>query len=369
VATVLLALHDAGGTVPPMQAIAAELVRRGHEVGVLGQPSVRDRMEAVGATFHPFSTLPDYDHTRPFEDQLELIGPATVGREVGIDLLAHEVDVYVVDCNLAGALSAAESSGTPTIALLHSLRRTYVDIWFGELWPLLAPGITETREHFGLDPVDSWSELFARQARQWSVVPPAFDVDPTPPPANHVHLGWTVPHAEALQLPAAGARPIVLASFSTTAMSDREQIQATLDGLGALSVRGIATIADRVGHHDLRVPGNVDVRDVVPHAALMPSVDVVVTHAGLGTVAVALSHGVPLACMPIERDQPHNASLISELGAGAIVKHPTAGEVAVTVQRILDNAEYRAAAESLRGNDGAIVAADDVERLVANDHA
>jgi UDP:flavonoid glycosyltransferase YjiC (YdhE family) len=368
VARVLLTLHDAGGTVPPMQAIAAELIDRGHDVTVLGQPSVRERMESVGAAFHAFSQLPDYDHTRTFEQQLELIVPAMVGREVGHDLLRIPADVHVVDCNLAGALSAAESSGTPTVALLHSMRRTYVDIWFGELWPLLAKGINESRAHFGLDAVGSWSELFAGQARQWSVVPRAFDIDGSPPAANHRHLGWTVPYAPPEQV-TTGGRAIVLASFSTTAMQDREQIQATLDGLGALSVRGIATIANRVGHHDLRVPGNVDVRDVVPHAALMPSVDVVVTHAGLGTVAVALSHGVPIACMPIERDQPHNAACIAELGAGAIVRHPTAGEVAVTVQRILDNAEYRAAAGRLSGNTGAKAAADDLDALVASGHA
>lgn len=362
----LLALHDAGGTVPPMQAIAGELAGRGHDVVVLGQPSVRERMEAAGATFEPFSTLPDYDHTKGFEEQLELVGPAMVGHEVGEDLLRLDADACLVDCNLAGALSAAETTGTPSAVLLHSVLRTYVDIWFGELWPLLAPGIAETRTRFGLDQVSSWHDLFARHDRAYSVVPEAFDA-PTAPLANLVHVGWTVPGAPPEPVPR--GRPVVLLSLSTTAMGDRELIQATLDGLGALNVRGIATIVDRVGHRELRVPGNVSVRDMVPHAALLPSVDVVVTHAGLGTVAAALSHGVPLVCTPIERDQPLNGTRVADLGAGIVVEQPTAANIVLAVQRVLDHDEFRTAAQSVAGNRGAVAAADDLEELLAGTRA
>src|SRR6187401_822986 len=103
---VLITLHDAGGTVPPVIALVEALVARGHDATVLGQPSVRARAEVAGATFEPLSSLGDYDHRRPIEEQLELVGPAIVGRGVGDDLVraAADADVLVVDANLAGAL-------------------------------------------------------------------------------------------------------------------------------------------------------------------------------------------------------------------------------------------------------------------------
>jgi UDP:flavonoid glycosyltransferase YjiC (YdhE family) len=48
----------------------------------------------------------------------------------------------------------------------------------------------------------------------------------------------------------------------------------------------------------------------------MPQASAVVTHAGLGTVAAALSAGVPLVCVPAGRDQGENAVRVVEAGAG-----------------------------------------------------
>lgn len=39
---------DAGGTLPPMMGVAAELVRRGHEVLVLADPTAADVVRAAG---------------------------------------------------------------------------------------------------------------------------------------------------------------------------------------------------------------------------------------------------------------------------------------------------------------------------------
>lgn len=362
----LLVLHDAGGTVPPMVAIADELVGRGHEVVVLGQPCIEPRAVAAGATFEAFRSLDDYDHSVPLEEQLDRSLAAIVGTGVGDDLLAaverHSIDAVVVDCNLAGAAAAAESCAVPSAVLLHSLHRTYVDVWFGELWPLLAAGINDARAHFGLAPVGSWTELFAVHERAYSVVPEAFDA-PTIPLANLRYLGWTVPKAPTASVPS--GRPVILVSLSTTRMSDHDLIQAALDGLGMLSVRGIATIADRVGHGRMTVPANVSVHEAVPHAALLPNIAAVVTHAGLGTVAASLSHGVPLVCTPIDRDQPLNAQRVVALGAGVLVDRPTGADIAVAVQRVIDNSEYRAAAEAIAGTSGAEAAADDLELLVS----
>ena len=86
------------------------------------------------------------------------------GRGPGDDLrsviAARGADAVIVDCNLAGAAAAAEASGCRSAILLHSMYKTYVDTWFGELWPYLASAINDTRAVFGLDARESWTDIF-----------------------------------------------------------------------------------------------------------------------------------------------------------------------------------------------------------------
>jgi UDP:flavonoid glycosyltransferase YjiC (YdhE family) len=79
--------------------------------------------------------------------------------------------------------------------------------------------------------------------------------------------------------------------------------------------------------------------------------DVVVTHAGLGTLAVALAAGVPLVCAPIGRDQHLNAARVKAAGAGVIVDHDaTVDEIASAISCVASDPSYRAAAERIAGD-------------------
>ena len=63
--------------------------------------------------------------------------------------------------------------------------KTYVDTWFGELWPYLASAINDTRAVFGLDARESWTDIFLPHDRLYAAVPEVFDA-PTAlaPPAR-----------------------------------------------------------------------------------------------------------------------------------------------------------------------------------------
>lgn len=50
----LFALIDAGGTVPVALGLAAELVRRGHSVHVLSDPTVEASARAAGCSHSPW---------------------------------------------------------------------------------------------------------------------------------------------------------------------------------------------------------------------------------------------------------------------------------------------------------------------------
>jgi UDP:flavonoid glycosyltransferase YjiC (YdhE family) len=84
------------------------------------------------------------------------------------------------------------------------------------------------------------------------------------------------------------------------------------------------------------VPPNAEVTGLLRHSALLPHADLVVTHAGLGTVTAALAFGVPMVCLPLGRDQFNNARLVEEIGAGvALDNEAEPGAIAAAVTRLL----------------------------------
>ena len=82
------------------------------------------------------------------------------------------------------------------------------------------------------------------------------------------------------------------------------------------AVRGWVTLPSYVEREELSAPDNVTLSGYVRHAAVMPHADLLVTHGGLGSIGAALTFGVPIVCMPEDRDQPVNAAMVARLGAG-----------------------------------------------------
>jgi UDP:flavonoid glycosyltransferase YjiC (YdhE family) len=372
----LFVCHDAGGTVPPVLAVAEALLDDGHDVTILSQRSVRTRAERLGAHFTPFASLPDYDRRRSLEEQLELTLPALSGAAVGEDLLrsAEDVapDLVVVDPNLAGALAAAESLDTPSAVLLHSLHRTYDDLWLGGMWPIFEESVNRTRSAFGLDGVDSWAGLVDGHDAVLAPVPASFD--DAAGRGRQQHHGFLVPRpvTDGADPPAsypAGDGPTVLVGLSTTYQHHEPLLAAIVEALGGLPVRALVTTGDHVALDPAQVvPPNVTLVEHADHGALIGGTDLVVTHGGLGTIAQALSTGVPLVCAPIDRDQPLNGERVVALGAGVVVDDPTPATIRDAVESVLaDRGRYRAAAaavaEEHRASGGAASAAAALVRL------
>ena len=106
-------------------------------------------------------------------------------------------------------------------------------------------------------------------------------------------------------------------------------LRRVVAALADLPVRGLVTLPDYVGRATLgAVPGNVTLSGYVRHAAVLPHADLLVTHAGLGSVVAALAHGVPMVALPLDREQPDNADALVRAGAGvALAPDSPAGEI------------------------------------------
>ena len=295
-----------GGNVPPALVLADGLADRGHRVGVVAPESLRLRFEAVGAEVvaAPSGWLADAD----------LVLEAADG---------YAPDVVVVDYMLTAALCAAERIGAPTVALVHTLYGALVVD--GAPNPMGRAGSAEdvnaVRSGLGLDPIDRLADLLTASDLVLVSAPAELDTADGVP-AGVVYAGPLVepPGPDAGWLPPAGPGPLVVVSMGTAGsdpVAETEVLRHIVGALGTLVVRGFVSVPDAIDAAALDAPANVTVTGYVRHAAVLPHADLVITHAGLGTVAAALAHGVRLLCLPLDRDQPANARAVDRLGRGA----------------------------------------------------
>jgi UDP:flavonoid glycosyltransferase YjiC (YdhE family) len=119
-------------------------------------------------------------------------------------------------------------------------------------------------------------------------------------------------------------------------------------------------------------PRNALIVPQAPMLELLPRLDAVVCHAGMGTVTESLAHGVPLVVAPIRVDQPVVARQVAESGAGLSVSFETASseQLAAALIAVLDEPRYREGArriaDSFAAAGGAAAAAAHLAALAAD---
>jgi hypothetical protein len=97
----------------------------------------------------------------------------------------------------------------------------------------------------------------------------------------------------------------------------------------------------------LSVSGNVEARSYVPHDAVLPSVDLVVTHAGFGTLMFSAGAGKPALCLPNGRDQNDNAARAEALGLGyALAPEAAPAEIGGAIMQMLGDKTLRTKSRS-----------------------
>jgi UDP:flavonoid glycosyltransferase YjiC (YdhE family) len=69
-------------------------------------------------------------------------------------------------------------------------------------------------------------------------------------------------------------------------------------------------------HEELRLASNMTGAEFLPQPAILPQVDVVITHGGNNTVTESLHFGKPMIVLPLFWDQHDNAQRMHELGLG-----------------------------------------------------
>ena len=186
------------------------------------------------------------------------------------------------------------------------------------------------------------------------VSPPHFvqPVEPDPMPGESL----------AALLDGRDERPLVYVTFGT-AFNTPDLFQEVFDALADLEVQVIATIGLNNDIADLSVPGNVRTVPFLSQSLILEHADLVIAHGGYGSLTGALRRGLPVLSLPLAPpDNRFNAARLVKLGAGLALEQEerTADAIQQSVQRLLNEREYRDRARDI---------AEEIASLPSVDHA
>jgi UDP:flavonoid glycosyltransferase YjiC (YdhE family) len=374
---VLLGAFGDPGHAFPMIALGRTLAARGHAVTLQTWERWRAHVEAEGLAFAP---APEYEVFPSGPQPLDFYEAVIHATRDTLPLVrALEPEVVVADIlTLAPALAAEleqlpcatliphvypnGESHFPIYSLGARLPRTAVGraLWRHAQRPI-ARGLelgrlqlNRTRVLLGLEPI---AHVHGGISRQLALVGtfPQLEYPRTWPANVHVvgPFMWEPPAGD-VELPAGSNgdprdAPLVLVAPSTAQDSEHRLLRAALRGLADAPVRVLATWNRRLPPRSLAVPPNARVVDWVSYSRTMPQCDVVVCHAGHGTLARALASGCAVVACPAVGDMNENAARLDWAGAGVRVprRFTSARAIRLAVERALGDPSIRTRAREL----------------------
>jgi UDP:flavonoid glycosyltransferase YjiC (YdhE family) len=180
-------------------------------------------------------------------------------------------------------------------------------------------------------------------------------------------LQWEPPYPP-VQLPP-GEAPLVLVAPSTAQDPDQLLLSAAVEGLADEPVRVLATWNRRLPPQPVAAGPNTRLVEWVSYAKTMPRCELVICHAGHGTLARALACGTPVLTVPHSGDMAENAARADWAGVGVRLPWRLVSPWAVrlAVRRVLGSPSFGVRARELAAwaatHDGATRAAELVEGL------
>jgi len=263
-------------------------------------------------------------------------------------------DVLVRDpMEFAGCI-AAECLGMPHAAC-GPLFAFWQGAWHHMSGEVKRPELDNLRRAYGLPPDPDLVMLY--RYLYLAFLPPVF-VGP------ELHIPHTVQFLRPISFNQSGderlpawvarlpARPTVHASLGTIFHRTPGVFPAILEGLRDEPINLILAVGrDQDPMQFGPQPPNVFIERYIPHTALLPHCDVVITHGGFSSVMACFNQGVPMVLIPLAGgDQRGNAERCVALGVGRVIAPElrTPEVIREAVREVLGNPRYHERAEQLR---------------------
>lgn len=407
------------GDVAPYTGLGRHLDAAGHHTVIATHEPFRELVESRGLEFAPLAGDPrELMGTKAGQRwQAKGTGPVATARLVGlmrpyaremaerIMAAAQGADLLLCSALTAGSYHTAQGLGIPSMGVyLQPLEATrdFSTVLAGgtrNLGPwgnrmsatssqavLSVPFMGEVnraREQMGLRRTTHRALQRELRERRWPVLH-GFSRHVVPRPSDWrpgldvVGYWWPepepswVPPATLVDFLAAGDPPVFLGFGSMAAgTGDAERLaRAAVEALRRVGARGILQAGWSGFSAEADDTGDVLSIGETPHDWLFPRVAAVVHHAGAGTSAAAVRHGIPAVPVPILADQPFWAARLHGLGvATQPIPFPrlTSERLAEALTAVLRRPAYAVQAQALAGRvaeeDGAGAVLDAVGRL------
>lgn len=400
------------GHVQPILTVAADLVRRGHEVVVLTGSRFVEDVRATGALHVALPPDADFDDRKldfyfperaalpagPVQLEYDLkhvFGDPTAAQYRALTtLLARRfpASVVVSDPFFLGSTALSLSAPPGSRPVTVGLGITMPTLLSEDAPPIglgTPPLVGEDAKKRHREMNDQVKQVLADAQRhveesfgESGTELPGFLFDCLVTAPDH-YLQLTVPGFEyprgdlppsfrfAGPLPAAprGSRPlpdwwaevegarrpvVVVTQGSLDNRDPGRLLRPTLDALAGEDVLVVAVTGRADGPAAVEaagpVPANARVGGYVPLDALLPNASVLVTNGGYGGVHEALRHGVPLVVGGDGEDKPEVAARVEWSGAGLNLRtgQPSPDAVREAVRTVLNEPRYRERAGALR---------------------
>lgn len=394
-AEILIAALAPTGHVGPMLTIAEDLVARGDRVTIMTAPQHHDAVATIGATAHTLAPGAEMDDTewdsaarrqtsgssglnkaiiriflRPMARQLA---------ELDAVLAQRRFDAIIADVHFLGvvALLLRDRINRPSVLvytpspLALSSRDTAP---FGMALPpgrgrlgLLRNRMLNLYSHkVMLRPSQRTANLILREVGAQPlpvflldagvladryIVPtvPEFEYPRSDLPAHVRFVGAVHPRSQhGFRQPSwwselDGDRPVVHVTQGTIDNTDLDRlITPTIAALADENVIVVVSTGRKAPDLHGPLPANTYVAEYIPHDALLPKVDVMVTNGGYGAVQRAVCAGVPLVVAGSTEDKPEVAARVQWSGAGINLRTgtPTASDIRAAVRKVLTDHRY-----------------------------
>ena len=391
---ILLGAFGDPGHAFPMIALGRALRARGHEVTLQTWRRWQEHVEAEGLSFAP---APEYDvfpRGDPDGEPLDFYEAVVHATQDTLPLVRElRPDAVVADILTLAPALAAELSDIPRATLIPHVypenEPEFPIYSLGARLPGTAAGraiwrrvqrpvrrgvergrieLNQTRARLGLGPLEYGHGGISHELALVATFPQLEYTRAWPPWAHVVGPLMWEPPARDVELPP-GDDPLVLIAPSTAQDPDHRLLHAALRGLADAPVRVLATWNRRLPSRPLPVPANARVVEWVSYARTMPACDVVVCHAGHGTLVRALASGCAVVACPHVGDMNENAARLDWAGAGVRLpwRFVSPRPLRLAVERALSEQSIRERARELSAwaqeHDSGDTAAGLVERL------
>jgi MGT family glycosyltransferase len=166
-----------------------------------------------------------------------------------------------------------------------------------------------------------------------------------------------------------GPGSLIYLSLGSLASADVDLMRRLVEVLGETPHRFIVSKGPQ--HDQYELADNMWGLEFLPQPAILPMVDLVITHGGNNTTTECFHHGKPMVAMPVFWDQCDNAQRVDETGFGVRLptytfepQQLTAAIDRLTADRALHD-RMAAIAQRLQASPGTVTAADLIERLAS----